>query len=166
MKAIIDKIITVEGGYVNDPSDSGGETNMGVTLATARSYGYEGAMIDLPYDTAFAIYKALYWNSVRAFAMPEKVAEEVVDTAVNMGVSRASKFLQRALNILGTIELTVDGNIGPATEDALNAYLAKRDEDVLIKALNCLQGSFYIKLAEDRTKDKKFIYGWLRSRVS
>lgn len=161
----IHNIIKVEGGYVNDPSDSGGETNMGITVSTARSYGYHGEMKDLPYDTAYAIYKAMYWNPVRAFSMPEKVAEEVVDTAANMGVSRAGKFLQRSLNVLGTIELTVDGQIGPATEGALNAYLAKRDESTLIKALNCLQGSFYIKLAEDRTKDKKFVYGWLRNRV-
>ena len=161
----IHKIIKLEGGYVNDPSDSGGETNMGITLATARSYGYQGEMKDLPYETAYAIYKAMYWNPVRAFNMPEKVAEEVVDTAVNMGVARAGKFLQRALNVLGTTKLTVDGQIGPATEGALKAYLAKRDEDTLIKALNCLQGSYYIKLAEDRTKDRKFVYGWLRNRV-
>lgn len=163
--SIIDKIIQVEGGYVNDPSDSGGETNMGVTLATARSYGYQGDMKDLPYDTAFAIYKAMYWNPVRAFMMPHSVAEEVVDTAVNMGVARAGKFLQRVLNVLGDVQLVVDGQVGPATEKALSAYLAKRDEETLVKALNCLQGSFYIKLAEDRTKDRKFVYGWLRNRV-
>lgn len=162
---MIDKIIQLEGGYVNDPSDSGGETNMGITLATARSYGYRGEMKDLPYETAYAIYKAKYYNPVRAFMMPDKVAAEVVDTAVNMGVSRAGKFLQRALNVLGDVQLQVDGKISRHTEEALNAYLAKRDEDTLVKALNCLQGSFYIKLAEDRTKDRKFVYGWLRNRV-
>lgn len=161
----IHKIIKLEGGYVNDPSDSGGETNMGITLATARSYGYQGEMKDLPYETAYSIYKAMYWNPVRAFNMPDKIADEVVDTAANMGVARAGKFLQRALNVLGTTKLTVDGQVGPATEGALKAYLAKRDEDTLVKALNCLQGSFYIKLAEDRTKDRKFVYGWLRNRV-
>lgn len=161
----IHKVIELEGGYVNDPSDSGGETNMGITLATARSYGYLGEMEDLPYETAFAIYKAMYYNPVMAFMMPPKVAEEVVDTAANMGVARAGKFLQRALNVLGSVKLKVDGQVGSATIGALDAYLAKRDEGPLIKALNCLQGSFYIKLAEDRTKDRKFVYGWLRNRV-
>mgnify|MGYP003630776833 CR=1 FL=1 len=162
---VIHKIIKLEGGYVNDPSDSGGETNMGVTLATARSYGYLGEMKDLPYETAFDIYKTMYWDSVKAYMMPIAVAEEVVDTAVNMGVSRAGKFLQRALNVLGDTKLTVDGDVGPRTLDAMRAHTDVRGPDVLVKALNCLQGSYYIKLAEDRTKDRKFVYGWLRNRV-
>ena len=37
---IINEIIGVEGGYVNDPSDSGGETNFGITVAVARQFGY------------------------------------------------------------------------------------------------------------------------------
>jgi len=41
---IINQIIDVEGGYVNDPSGSGGETNFGITEAVARAYGYAGAM--------------------------------------------------------------------------------------------------------------------------
>lgn len=34
---IINEIIRVEGGYVNDPRDSGGETNFGITVAVARA---------------------------------------------------------------------------------------------------------------------------------
>ena len=41
---VIDQIIKVEGGYVNDPSDSGGETNYGITKHVARKYGYKGSM--------------------------------------------------------------------------------------------------------------------------
>lgn len=43
-REIIDEIIRVEGGYVNDPADSGGETNFGVTVAVARAHGYTGAI--------------------------------------------------------------------------------------------------------------------------
>ena len=170
---VIDDIIRVEGGYVNDPNDSGGETNFGITVAVARAYGYAGSMHDLPRSAAFDIYSAMYWDSVRAdglSALSEAVTAEVVDTAVNMGPGRAGKFLQRALNALNDRErhyadITVDGAIGAMTIGALSAYLSVRDEETLVKMLNCLQGSFYVVLSERREKDESHIYGWFRNRV-
>lgn len=170
---IIDGIIEVEGGYVDDPSDSGGETNFGITVAVARANGYHGPMRDMPREVAYDIYVAKYWDKVRGdqlAALSEHVAEEVVDTAVNMGHGRAGKFLQRSLNVLNDRarlypDLVVDGGIGPATLSALAAYLEQRSEIPLSRALNCLQGAFYIELAEKREKDERFVYGWLKNRV-
>ena len=91
-QGIINDIIRVEGGYVYDPLDSGGETNFGVTINTARAYGYDGLMVDLPRDTAFNIYSAMYWDAVRGDdleSLSSVVAAEVVDSAVNMGVNYA-----------------------------------------------------------------------------
>lgn len=173
---VIDQIIRVEGGYVNDPSDSGGETNFGITEAVARSYGYDGSMRDLPRSVAYDIYAAKYWDAVRGddlVSLSHDVAEEVVDTAVNMGPGRAGKFLQRALNALnnrGTLypDVKVDGAIGNATLTALSQYVEHRggNDKTLVKMLNCLQGAFYVDLAERREKDEKFIYGWFKNRVS
>ena len=172
-KEIIDEIIRVEGGYVNDPSDSGGETNFGITKAVAEPY-YNGPMIDLPRDIAFAIYTVQYWDKVRGddlARLSEGVAAEVVDTGVNMGTTRAGTFLQRSLNVFNNRgqlypDITVDGNIGPATISALTSYLNARNDATLIKMLNCLQGAFYVDLAERREKDEKFINGWFKNRVS
>ncbi|MBV8336397.1 MAG: hypothetical protein JO358_13330 [Alphaproteobacteria bacterium] len=60
-----------EGGYVDDPADPGGATNMGITLATYREWSDDpdlGAfqVKDLTLKTARAIYRALYWNPLRA----------------------------------------------------------------------------------------------------
>lgn len=170
---IINEIIRVEGGYVNDSADSGGETNFGITEVVARANGYHGPMRDMPREVAFDIYVGKYWDAVRGdqlAALSEHVAEEVVDTAVNMGPGRAGTFLQRALNALNSSaelyqDLKVDGAIGLATLTALAAYLKQRNELVLSRALNCLQGSFYIELAERREKDERFVYGWLKNRV-
>lgn len=169
----INRIIYVEGGYVDDPNDSGGETNFGITVAVARDSGYIGAMRDLPRQVAFNIYAAKYWDAVKAddlAELSERVAEEVVDTGINCGPGRAGRFLQRALNVFNKraklyLDLTVDGNIGPATIGALRGYLATREEDTLVKALNCLQGAKYIELAERRETDERFVYGWLKNRV-
>lgn len=171
---IINEIIRVEGGYVDDASDSGGATNYGITEAVARSHGYTGDMIDLPRSVAFDIYCAKYWDIVRAddlAALSELTAAEVVDTAVNMGPPRAGKFLQRSLNALNNLgrlygDLKVDGNVGPATIAALRGYLANRSEQTLVKMLNCLQGAYYVELAERREKDEKFINGWFNNRVA
>jgi len=168
---IIDDIIAAEGGYVDDPKDSGGETNYGITTAVARQNGYYGDMRLMPHDFAFTVYTSRYWDSLCADSLPDAVAAEVVDAGVNMGVSRAAKFLQRCLNVFnkqGSLynDIIVDGDIGPGTLSALSAFLEFRDELTLIKALNCLQGAFYIELAERREKDESFVYGWLRNRVT
>lgn len=167
---IINDILADEGGYVNDPSDSGGQTNYGITKAVAVTNGYYGDMRLMPRDFAFTIYASKYWDSLSANSLPEAVAAEVVDAGVNMGVSRAAKFLQRSLNVFnkqGALynDIIVDGDIGPGTLSALDAFLEFRDEATLVKALNCLQGAFYIELAERREKDETFVYGWLKNRV-
>ncbi len=170
---VINKIIEVEGGYVNDPADSGGETNYGITIRVARSYGYTGAMVDLPRQTAFDIYADRYWGAVcgdQLQKLSESICEEVVDTSVNMGPGRAGKFLQRSLNVLNNRtklypDLKVDGQIGRNTIKALKLYLKYRDESALHKALNSLQGAFYITLAERREKDERFVYGWFMNRI-
>jgi Putative secretion activating protein len=79
-------------------------------------------------------------------------------------------FLQRALNVLNSKgklypDLEVDGAIGLVTVSALRGYLTERDEDTLVKALNCLQGAYYVNLAERREKDETFVYGWFKNRV-
>ena len=158
---------------MDDPSDSGGETNHGITVAVARSFGYEGPMEDLPVEVSFEILVAKYWDVVlgdKLARLSESVTEEVVDTAVNMGHHRATKFLQRSLNALNKRgylyqDLKVDGRIGFRTVSALRAYLSVRDEEVLRDMLDCLQGAFYVELSERREKDETFIYGWFKNRI-
>ena len=120
----IKHIIDLEGGYGNDPGDSGGETNWGVTVRVAREYGYHGAMIDMPRSVAFDIYSEIYWDAINLDDVEDHsqiIAKELADTGVNMGTGRA---------------------------------------------LNCLQGAFYIELTERRQKDERFAYGWLLNRVN
>lgn len=170
---IINEIIRVEGGYVNDSKDSGGETNHGITVKVARDYGYTGSMRELPEYIAFEIYSRKYWHSVcgdRLLELSPGIAKEVVDTGINMGVTRASIYLQRVLNVLNNRsvlypDIKIDGVIGTQTISALRQYLHYRDDKTIIKMLNCLQGAFYLELAERREKDERFIYGWFRNRV-
>jgi lysozyme family protein len=177
IQSIIQEIIKVEGGYVNDPSDSGGETCWGITIATARAAGYKGNMKDLSQQQAYDIYYNQYVVAPgfdKVLTLSEKIAAELVDTGVNMGASIAGKFLQQSLNALNDQatqypDLVVDGGVGKASISALQAFLAKRGADgegVMLRALNALQGARYISIAEASPKNERFVYGWLKNRVS
>jgi lysozyme family protein len=172
----IDQIIKVEGGYSTHPADSGGETMYGITAKVARAHGYTGPMANLPRTVAEDIYRQQFWDSLRLTDIARAslaVAAEVADTAVNCGTGTAARFVQTALNAFNlnaTLypDLTVDGAIGPKTVQALEAYLRHRGDEgetVLLRALNSLQGAYYIDLSQRRAKDEAFVYGWLLHRV-
>ncbi len=173
---LINDVLKREGGYSNHPHDMGGETNWGITIGTARQHGYDGPMRSMPKSEAHSIYKRIYWLKPqfdRIAALAPKVAEEMFDTGVNMGVGTAISFTQRALNALNRQErdykdLQIDRVIGPATLAALRGYLHKRGakgEIVLLRAIEALQGERYIRLAEKRSTNESFLYGWLEHRI-
>ena len=135
-----------EGGYVDNPADPGGATNMGVTLVTLRQYTDDSQLgatqvKDMTVRTARAIYRALYWNPLRADALPRGVDLSVFDMGVNAGTWRSARLLQHALGFTGD---EVDGCIGPETLGAA----AKFDPRALVNDLAERQGAFYRGLAE------------------
>jgi len=145
MRAIDDLIIR-EGGYVNHLGDKGGPTKYGITESVARAHGYNGNMQDLPRDIAERIYLETYYIKTGiARVRHPALAEELLDSAVLHGPSRAISWLQQALNALEDAGLLTDGELGPKTLAALDAYMTKRrdgGELVLVRALNCLQGAY------------------------
>jgi lysozyme family protein len=173
---LIEEVIEREGGYVDHPADRGGPTRWGITEAVARRQGYMDDMRHLPQSDAAAIYKRLYWllpSFDKIAEVAPALAAELFDTGINMGTGTATGFLQRALNALNReardyADLTVDRRTGPATLLALNAFLRKRGkagEDVLLKAVEALQGAHYVQLAETRPSQEAFLYGWLANRI-
>lgn len=97
--AMIAAVLVVEGGYVNNKHDRGGETNMGITKAVAVQNGYTGSMKELPKEVAEKIYYKSY--IVKASFEPlieldAPVVEELFDTGVNMGPARPSRWFQQA----------------------------------------------------------------------
>lgn len=173
----ITELITREGGYANNPADKGGETMWGITVAVAKANGFVGAMQDMPRETAAAIYRAQFWTKPsfdKVWAMNPGIANELLDTGVNMGTVIAGKFLQRALNVLNkraTLfpDLAVDGSIGPGTLAGLQTYLDKRGIEgyrVLMNMLNAQQSVRYMEIAEGNASQEEFEYGWQANRVA
>jgi lysozyme family protein len=144
-----------EGGYVDDPADPGGATNMGITLATYREWSRDPDLgpiqvEDITRRTVRAIYRALYWNPLRADALPAGVDLSVFDMGVNAGIWGSARLLQRALGFTGE---EVDGCVGPETLSAA----AKCDPRTLVEDLAVRQSAYYRSLSDFPT----FGTGWL-----
>lgn len=112
----------IEGGYVNDPRDPGGETNFGISKRAYPDLDIKG----LTEDDARAIYKRDYWDTVRGDSLPPMIAVAVFDAAVNQGRDPAVRLLQRAAGV------EADGKLGPAT---LKAVHSADPENLLIEYL-------------------------------
>jgi len=104
-----DILIGHEGGHVDHPDDPGGETKYGISK---RSYP-EVNIAGLTLDEAKAIYRADYWDRVRADELPSELRFLLFDAAVNAGVAQSIKWLQRAVGARD------DGVIGPITLAAI-----------------------------------------------
>ena len=110
-------VLKHEGGYVNNPKDPGGRTNLGVTQKVWEEWvGHpvdEAAMRALTPTDVAPLYKKNYWDKIKGDDLPAGVDYACFDLAVNSGVGRAAKLLQQAVGV------SADGAIGPATLDAV-----------------------------------------------
>lgn len=171
--AIVAAIFAVEGGYVNDPRDPGGETNHGITLATAQAAGYTGKMRDLDVSTATNIYISNYINKPgfgEVITLSPAVGQKLVDAGVNAGPSRSSTWFQQGLNSLNRggldyAKITVDGKIGAGTISAYTALVNKRGKikacEMMIKLVDAQQVSHYTSL----TNLSQYTPGWIDARI-
>lgn len=116
-------VLTHEGGFVHHPSDPGGATNKGVTLATFRAYVKPGGTVDdlkrITDEQVATVYYRHYWAAVNAAALPSGIDYAVFDFAVNSGPARAAKYLQVILGV------EQDGRVGPKTIAAAKAKDAR-----------------------------------------
>jgi len=120
-----DELLRHEGGYSDHAADPGGKTRYGITEAVAREHGYRGDMRELPLEAARLIYRAAYWDAVRADELPDAVRYAVFDGAVNSGVRQSVRWLQRA------VDATDDGVLGPQTLRAVQ----RQEPEVLLRRL-------------------------------
>ena len=119
----LSELLKHEGGYVNNPKDPGGMTNLGVTRAVWESYvgreSSEKEMRALTPAQVAPLYKRKYWDAINGDSLPSGLDLCVFDCAVNSGVGRAAKMLQ------GILGLAQDGSIGPKTLEACKKFSSK-----------------------------------------
>lgn len=177
--ALASQVYPNEGGYVNNKADRGGETHFGVTIKTARSFGYKGPMRDFPKHCsadkpicADLVYTTWYIDrpGYRPMAEAEPaVFFELVDSAVLHGPGRPSMWFQASINTLCGAKLAVDGKVGPATVGAYQAcQKAQGDVNLCLKMLETLdatQKRFFDKIVANNPSQRVFYRGWVNRRV-
>ena len=140
-----------EGGYVNNPADPGGMTNLGVTKATWENWvgreSDEAEMRGLTPEKVEPLYKKKFFDAVRGDELPVGLDYLLFDFAVNAGAGRAIKTLQSAVGV------TPDGGFGPMTMAAVQAI----DPKELIERFSQAKEDFYRSLPTFAT----FGRGWL-----
>jgi len=159
---MIDELLPREGGFVNDPDDPGGATNMGVTIHTMRRLGIDmdgNGVVDirdvkaLDLATARKIYKREYFEGPRIDDLPEPIQANVFDMFVNSG-GNAIKILQRLLNKMGQ-SVAVDGALGPQSIGATHEVFEKASSH-LNDAYAIERRNYYFRLADRRPKSRKY----------
>lgn len=93
-----------EGGYVNDPSDPGGETNFGISKRAYPNIDIK----NLTRQAAQEIYQRDYWDAIKGDTLEPALGAVALDTAINMGVSRAKQFLAQTSDWQHFIQLRKD----------------------------------------------------------
>lgn len=135
-KSALPIILGHEGGYVDHPKDPGGATNMGITHRTLAAWRGEPVtkqdVKDIGLAEVEAIYRANYWDLVWGDDLPDGLDLVVFDYAVNSGVSRSAKALQKALGVaqdgvIGVITMRAAADLsGDEVSAAINAVCDQR----------------------------------------
>lgn len=160
--ANIDRLAPVifrwEGGFVNDPLDHGGATNMGVTVATWRQVGYDkDGDGDIDADDVRLLTRAdamrvlrIYWVRWHADSIRnQSIANILVDWVWGSG-KWGVVIPQR---ILGVVQ---DGIVGTKTIAAVNSANQKEFFDKVFAA----RKKFFADIVAKDPTQRRFINGW------
>lgn len=186
-KTAFDITMKHEGGYANNPLDTGGETYKGIarkhnpswsgwqiidniksrfgkTAAIINEHGRKDSTLQ---EHVLRVYKLNYWDTVSLDKINNQdIADTLFDVSVNMGYKVASRFLQEALNLcnknqLSYPDIVVDGVVGNITISMLNN---KASSKAIFNTINLLKGEKYINIMRSNKTQEVFWSSWL-SRV-
>ena len=149
-----------EGGWSDHEADRGGKTNMGITLTTWRSCGYdkdgdgdidaEDLRLITP-DDVFQVFKKHYWDRYQAdFIHNQSVANLCVDWLWMSGAPAIRRVQQ-------LLQITVDGIVGPQTVASIN--LANQRQ--LFESIKADRIRFVDEICTRNPSQKVFRKGWM-----
>lgn len=139
-----DRLMDSEGGYVNNPKDPGGETKWGISKRT-----YPRLVISaLTREDARGIYLSDFWNRISANKLPNSVAFQLFDFAINSGIETAIRYFQRSIGVAD------DGHWGPISQ----AMVDHTTETDMIMKLNAERLDYMTRLSNWSDASR----GWAR----
>jgi lysozyme family protein len=159
---LIAELIGREGGYVNDPTDRGGPTKYGITLATLHAWRQTpvgAADVEaLTVSEATAIYATEYFTRPGFDAVTDlELQAFLFDFGVNSGAGTATMALQRVLAHAGAYTGAIDGELGPQSKAALAKIT---NTAALFFAVKCERLELLLRDVGREPPDAKFAVGW------
>jgi len=153
-------VLSQEGGYSNDPADSGGATNYGITHTEYDADRIERKLPTqsvrlITAEEVSSIYDRKYWQAGKCGQLPAPLDLVHFDGCVNIGVGGATKLLQKAVGS------KVDGGFGQQT--LKDVQRALKDNDANAIALNIIdfRREYYRRIVDRNATQGVFLKGWL-----
>lgn len=152
IKISIQKTLVNEGGYVDNPNDSGGATKYGITQIDLDEWLGVGKMNvrDLGEDQAAGWYEKKFSNPLYCQIEAQDVCDKIFDMGVLFGVETTVRIFQTTLGI------KADGEFGPASLSATNAA----DSNSLLASFKTNMLTHAFNIATINPKDRVFLKGW------
>lgn len=161
-------VLQQEGGFSNDPADSGGATMHGITQKEYDSYltrhGATPHSVKTIADLQVAnIYREDYAKPIRfdslVAGVPSlpKLAIALLDWSINHGPSGAIKDVQRCV---GLPDSEVDGQMGPMTLEAIRAWVSIHSGDELVVGFDKARRDWYAADVRANASQRRFLTGW------
>lgn len=169
---LIKMVLKHEGGWVNDPADTGKATYQGISSKYHPMWeGWEilkryeplkyNEIVDDPEleKCVIDVYTADYYNPMKIDKVDNlMLSAHMFCHCVNAGCSAAVKLLQKSINKVYGINMLVDGRVGPKTLE----YANKVDKiNNLIKEYIKQRKDFYNNIVKRNPSQKKFLKGWI-----
>lgn len=159
IETLIPFLLKWEGGFVHDPDDLGGATNMGVTMNTYIAYcrrkGYPVPTVtrlkNLSERQWMDIVKTMYWDRFRA---DEIHSQSVANICVDWLWLSGTVAIKRVQELVG---VKVDGIVGPNTLVAINSMSSL----VLFGMVKEERKRYIDEICRKRPANEKFRKGWL-----
>lgn len=165
-------ILQYEGGYVNDPQDSGGETYKGISRkmnpqwsgwtvvdTEKKQAGFPLSLDKNPtlQQSVASFYKTNYWDKIQGDQMQnQNVATSIFDFAVNAGVTTSIKLAQQ------TVKVNNDGILGNISLSTIN----QTDPNLFVALFTIEKVKYYIQITNRNPDNRKFFFGWVNRAVN
>lgn len=152
--------LTHEGGFENNPGDSGNWTggHVGVGDQKGTNFGISAAdfptlnIPNLTVDQAKEIYRTKYWNILYDQIKDQLIANKIFDLGVLFGTGKSVSMLQSVLKI------TMDAHFGLQTLAAVNAA----EPTSLLTAYKTIFVAHALQIGTLNPLDREFVGGWIR----
>lgn len=172
-------ILKWEGGFVNDPADSGGATNKGVTLNTYKAYCKANKLRTptvkdlkaISDETVLAILKQFFWDKMQADHIDN---QSIANLCVNTLWGSGTGYIKTIQGVLGVKQ---DGIVGAITLSKINGWDSQKDlfdslwkrrkkffEDIVASSVKSYERKIGRKATERellRHTKKRFLKGWM-----